>query len=217
MAGGSELLGPFRYTWTPECFPLGRDSLALGAFATVRRNWKVCDLGCGGGLLLLLLARREAALSLTGVELEPHAAAAARENLRRNHLDGEIFEGDLSHLPPPPAVFDLVISNPPYFAPGSGAQGGSGRMESTVSLEALCRRAGELLRPGGRFALVHRPERLADLVSALRKHRLEPKRLQFLQHDSIHPPSALLLESVKCGKPGLTCLPAAFAVDAAQS
>lgn len=214
MAGGCEQLGPFRYTWTPECFPLGRDSLALGAFATVRRNWSVCDLGCGGGLLLLLLARREAALSLTGVELEPHAAAAARQNLQHNHLNGEIFEGDLAHLPPPPAVFDLVISNPPYFAPGSGAKGGSGRMERTVSLEGLCRRAGELLRPGGRFALVHRPERLADLISALRNYRLEPKRLQFLQHDSTHPPSALLLESVKGGKPGLACLPAAFAVEA---
>ena len=214
----TERLGRYTLLLTEDCFPLGGDSLALGRFATVRRGWKVCDLGCGSGVLGLLLLEREERLSLTGVEVSPAAAAAARRTFARNGLDVRVIAGDLRDRRLFPAnAFDLVISNPPYFAPGSGARGRNGRMESTVSLEALCRRVGELLRPDGRFALVHRPERLADLISALRKHSLEPKRLQFLQHDSTHPPSALLLESVKGGKPGLACLPAAFAVEADPS
>lgn len=216
MAGGCEQLGPFRYTWTEGCFPLGRDSLALGDFATVRKGWRVCDLGCGAGLLLLLLARREAPLSLTGVEREVEAAAAARANLEQNGLDGAILEGDFSTVPLPVGTFDLVVSNPPYFSTGSGKGSDPARMEGALSLAGLCRRAGELLRHGGRFALVHRPERLADLISGLREASLEPKRLQFLQHDSVHAPSAVLVEGVKGGRPGLECLPAALAVGTTQ-
>lgn len=213
MAGGFEILGPFRYAWTERCFPLGRDSLALGDFATVRRGWNVCDLGCGAGLLLLLLARREPTLTLTGVELSGEAAAAARANLLENGLAGTILTGDLSTVWPREVEFDLVISNPPYFSTASGKGTDPARMEESLSLEILCRRAGALLRHGGRFALVHRPERLADLFAALRGAFLEPKRLQFLQHDAAHAPSAVLVESVKGGRPGLECLPAAFAAD----
>ncbi len=211
MAGGCEILGPFRYTWTEGCFPMGRDSLALGDFATVRKHWRVCDLGCGAGLLLLLLARREPTLALTGVELSGEAVAAARANFRENGLEGTLLEGDFSTMPLPLGTFDLVVSNPPYFAPRSGKGTDPARMEGDLTLEGLCRRAGALLRHGGRFALVHRPERLADLFAGLRGAALEPKRLQFLQHDAAHAPSAVLVESVKGGRPGLECLPAAFA------
>ena len=163
------------------------------------------------GLLLLLLARREPTLSLTGVELSGEAVSAARANFRANGLEGTLLEGDFSTAPLPLENFDLVVSNPPYFAPRSGKGSDPARMEGDLTLEGLCRRAGALLRHGGRFALVHRPERLADLFAGLRGAALEPKRLQFLQHDAAHAPSAVLVESVKGGRPGLECLPAAFA------
>ena len=83
-------------------------------------------------------------------------------------------------------------------------------MEEHCTLEDLCAVAARLLDNGGRLALVHRPERLADLMVTLRSHRLEPKRMRLLQHDQVHAPSAVLLEAVKGGRPGLELLPTAF-------
>ena len=145
-----EQLGPYRYDRDPACFPLGRDSLELGEFATVKPGWRVCDLGCGGGVLLLLLSARADGLTLAGVELEEAAARAARENLARNGLAGEIRAGDLRESGFPPGSWDLVISNPPYFALGSGKSGGGARMEEHCTLPELCRAAAALLRPRGR-------------------------------------------------------------------
>lgn len=202
-----EQLGPYKYRRDPACFPLGRDSLELGAFTTVRNHWRVCDLGCGGGVLLLLLAGRAQGLELTGIELLADAAAAARENLARNGLTGQIIHGDLREALLPAGGWELVISNPPYFSVGSGGSGGGTRMEENGSLKELCASAARLLKNGGRFALVQRPERLPELFGELRGHGLEPKRMRLLQHDLKHAPSAVLVESVKGGRPGLELLP----------
>ena len=199
----TEQLGPYTLSWDSGVFPLGGDALALGAFSTVKPGWRVCDLGTGSGALLLLLARRESGLSLTGVELDPLSARTARENLEVNRLPGEIVTGDLRTAPLPPGSFDLVISNPPYFPVGSGKSGGRARSEECCSLEELCAAAGRLTKNGGRFSLCHRPERLADVICALRAHGLEPKRLRLVSHSPDHPPSLLLLEAVKQGRPGL--------------
>lgn len=201
-----EQLGPFTLVLPDGCFPLGEDSLALGEFASLRPGWRVCDLGCGGGTLLLLLARRERDLSLTGVELDGSAAEAARANLARNGLAGEIVTGDLRRSGLPNEGFDLAVSNPPWFALGAGASAGAERSEEAVTLDGLCAAANRLLRTGGRFALVYPPARLCDLFCALREHRLEPKRLQFLAHGPEFPPSAALVEGVKNGRPGLEVL-----------
>ena len=91
----AERLGPYTLVLPDGCFPLGEDSLALGDFAPVKPGARVCDLGCGGGTLLLLLARREPSLVLTGVELDELSARAAGDNLARNRLAGEIVIGDL--------------------------------------------------------------------------------------------------------------------------
>jgi len=202
-----ELLTPYTLRWPDGVFPLGGDTLALGSFATVRKNWNVCDLGTGSGALLLLLKRREATLSLTGVELDPLSAQTARENLSRNSLDGVILEGDLRSNPLPAGGFDLVISNPPYFPKHSGDSGGPARCEEHCTLEELCACAGRLVRNGGRFALCHRPERLVDLMYALRRYDLEPKRMKLMSHSPAHAPSLVLLESIKQGRPGLEILP----------
>lgn len=199
----TEQFGPYTLSWPEGVFPLGGDALALGGFASVKPGWQVCDLGTGSGALLLLLARRAANLSLTGIEIDPPSAWTARENLAANGLAGEVLCGDLRTASLPSGGFDLVISNPPYFPVGSGRSGGPARSEESCSLEGLCAAASRLVKNGGRFALCHRPERLVDVLCALRAHGLEPKRMMLVSHSPQHPPALLLVEAAKQGKPGL--------------
>lgn len=206
---GQEKLGPYIVRLSKDCFPLGEDSLALGEFATVRPNWRVCDLGCGGGTLLFLLLRREKSLNMTGVELNGSAAQCARENFAANGLEAEILTADLRQPGLlPNEGYELAVSNPPYFPVGTGQKMVElTRSEKFCSLDELCITAKRILRTGGRFALVHRPERLADVLCSLRGNRLEPKRLQFLAHTAEHGPSSVLVEAVKNGRPGLEVMP----------
>lgn len=208
----TEPLTPYTLSWPDGVFPLGGDALALGEFAAIKPRWRVCDLGTGSGALLLLLARRvEGALSLTGVELDARSAQTARDNLSANGLAGEILTGDLRENLLPAGAFDLVISNPPYFPAGGGKSAGPARSEEFCSLDELCTAAARLVKNGGRFALCHRPERLVDVLCALRARDLEPKRLKLVSHSPAHPPSLLLVEGGKQGKPGLKVeLPANF-------
>ena len=198
-----EQLGPYTLTWQEGVFPLGGDALALGAFATIRSGWRVCDLGTGSGALLLLLAGRASELSLTGVELDSLSARTAQENLSANGLEGTVLCGDLRTMPLPAGGFELVVANPPYFSVGSGKSGGPARSEEFCALDELCAAAGRLVKNGGRFALCHRPERLVDVLCALRSWSLEPKRLRLAAHGPGYPPSLALVEAVKRGRPGL--------------
>lgn len=201
-----EQLGHYQLEQRPGVFPLGSDALALGRFATVRKGWRVCDLGTGSGVLLLLLAAREPQLELFGLDQDPAAAALAQDNLRHNGLEGQIWTGSWSQTPFPPGSFDLVVSNPPYYAPGSGKDGGPARMERE-ELDALCRAAARLLRNGGRFALSFPTQRMVDLFETMRRWGLEPKRMKLLSHTPTKPPYALLAEGVRQGRPGLQVLP----------
>lgn len=201
-----EQLGPYIYRQSDSCFPLGQDSLLLGGFATVRRGDKVWDLGCGAGALLLLLAGRAPDLTLTGVELSAADSDLARENLAENKLAGTILTGDIREVMLPAGTASLVVCNPPYFKAGSGASGGPARMEEARLMD-WCAAAGRLLKNGGRFALVHRTERLVEIFAAMKAAGMEPKRLQLVQHGPDTPPSAVLVEGVRRGRPGLTVLP----------
>lgn len=199
---GREQLGPYTLEWRDGVFPLGGDSLALGAFATVRPGWRVCDLGTGSGCLMLLLARRAWPLELTGVERCPLAAQDARENLARNGLTGRVLLDDLRTAPLPAGQFDLVVSNPPYFPVGAGKPGSGARSETFCTLEQVVSAAARLCRNGGRFALCHRPERMTDVLCAMRAAGLEPKRVRLLSNRAGRA-SCLLAEGVRQGRPGL--------------
>lgn len=205
MKNNLEYIGPYVYRQREGVFRLGSDSQALGGFAQVRRGEKVLDLGCGGGVLGLYLLSREPSLRLTGLDIDPAAVELAGENYAANGLDARAVAGDMKDIRAlvPAGHFDLVVSNPPYFAAGSGYSGGSARMEERCSLEDVCAAAGWAVKNGGRFAVVHRPERLVDLLCTLRKYELEPKRLRFVGADG-RPPSAVLVEAYKQGKPGLS-------------
>jgi tRNA1Val (adenine37-N6)-methyltransferase len=209
----TEYLTPYTLCWPDGVFPLGEDAMHLGEFASVKPGWRICDLGTGSGALLLLLSRRCEGLSLTGVERDARSARTAQQNLKENGLLGEILQEDFRTNPLPAGQFDLVVSNPPYFPLGSGKSGGSFRSEEFCTLEQLCATAARLTRNGGRFALCHRPERLAELLTCLREVGLEPKRLQFCAHSPDHSPYLVLVESVRQGRPGLTVLPTVWKND----
>lgn len=215
--------GGVRYVYDESAFRPGTDTFLLGAFPKLWRGARVCDLGAGIGLLGLLLLAREPSLRVTNVELQAHAADLARRNAEENGFAEQItcLRADLRDKGQLPAAgsFDLVVANPPYFAPHSGAlppdpARRDARAETSCTLADVCAATGRLLRWGGQFCLVFRTERLAELLETLRRSGLEPKRLRLVQHDAASAPSLLLLESRRGGRPGLVVEPTLLLRDA---
>ena len=195
-------------------FRLGTDSVLLAQFFSVPPRANIADLGSGCGTLGLLLCADVPDCRVTGVELDEKAHRLALLNIRRNALESRMtsLQGDVREIRRVLKAnsFDCVISNPPYFPAGSGKlskQHAMARSEETLPLNTLCEAAAYLLPTGGRFALVHRPERLCDLFCALRENGLEPKRIRFVRHQERSPVCLVLVEARRGGKPGLTYLP----------
>ena len=193
------------------CFPLGTDTLRLAEFVRLRGAQRVADLGSGCGTLGLLLCDRYPTCTVTGLELQPEAHAAALANIRRNQLVSRMQSllGDLRQVRNllPAGRFDCVVSNPPYF-PTTGAPPASrgalrARREDCCPLEAIFQAAAWLLRYGGDLYLVHQPERLTDLMFWGRALRLEPKRLRLVRHRAAGPVSLILLQYRLGAGPGL--------------
>ena len=181
--------GGWTFCFDDSAFMPSTDSFLLGSFPPLRRGWRVCDLGAGTGLLGHLLLAREPALTGTGLELFPAACGRAALTAAANGLTDRLvtLPCDLRERSQFPAAgsFDLVVSDPPYFPAGGGrtaaGRRGTARAELTCTLEQLCAAASYLLRSGGHFCLVYRPERLAELLETLRRYRLEPKALRCVQ------------------------------------
>lgn len=195
-------------------FRLGTDSVLLAHFLSLPPAAAVADLGSGCGTLGLLLCARDAGCRVTGVELNRAAHALALENIRENALEGRLTSlcGDVRAIREllPAGRFDCVIANPPYFPTNSGRPGRkapTARSEETLPLDALCDAAAWLLPHGGRFALVHRPERLCDVFCAMRKSGVEPKRLRLVRHRAGSPVCLALIEGRRGGRPGLRMEP----------
>ena len=204
--------GGYRFCFGDGAFKPSPDTFLLGGFASLRRGEKVCDLGAGAGLLGLLLLAREPSLQVTGIERDAHACAVLAQNAAENRLPLTALCADLRQRETLPAgAFQLAVSNPPYFAPHTGAVAegarGDARAELTATLEDIFAAAERMLQWGGRFCLVYRPERLAALLTAAVTHGLEPKRLRMVQHTARSAPSLVLLECRRGGKPGLSVEP----------
>jgi len=189
------------------------DAILLSSFAAPKRWDTACDLGCGCGIIpLLWLAGENPPKHVFGLELQPGAAALARLSGERSAA-GERFtvvEGDLRDLPKSLRLgsFDLVTCNPPYKAVGTGIMSEKSsaqiaRHETACTLDDVCAAAARLLRFGGRLCMSYLPERLADLLESMRAHRIEPKRLRFVQKNAESPPWLALAEGRLGSKPFL--------------
>lgn len=190
------------------CFPLTTDSMALSHFAGDLGTRSVLDLGSGCGTLGLLLCAQSQRCRVTGVELDEAAHLAAVENIRCNALDQrmESICADLRRVPElfAPGRFDYCISNPPYYSGGPAAKISQARREDTCTLAELMQVATWALKFGGDFFLVHRPERLGEVIFHGALNKLEAKQLTLVHHREYGPINLVLLKLRKGAKPGLS-------------
>lgn len=189
-------------------FPLSTDSMLLHAFVRLPRNARVLDLGSGCGTLGTLLCARDSSCHVTGIELDATAHAQALDNIDRNSLQGRMKSicADLRAIPAEltPASFDICVSNPPYYTGGPASSTAPlARRDDCCSTTELFATAAKMLKYGGDFALVHKPERLAELCSCAIAHTLEPKRLCTVRYKPDGPVNLILLSCRKGGKTGL--------------
>ena len=204
----------FTLELTPGAFPLSTDSMVLSHFVRLPKQAKVLDLGAGCGTLGLLLCAASDSCTVTGMELDESAHRGALENIARNGLHSrmESICADLRQLPPEfTGRFDCCVSNPPYFSGGPAAQRTPlARREDCCSPAELFAAAAKALKFGGDFFLVHKPERLAELIARGSEVSLEAKRLLLLRHKASGPITLICLQFRKGGKPGLTIEDAAL-------
>ena len=205
--------GGYRFVYDDALFPPGTDTFLLSSLPKLKRGLRVCDLGCGTGLLGLLLLQRQPELQAVGLDIQRSAIRLAEKAAAENSLTDRLtfHTHDLRQVKDlfPTGSFDLVVCNPPYYTPGSGAMAEdaairTARSEVSCTLEELCASAAYLLRWGGSFCLVHKPERLTDVLCCLRGAAMEPKRLRFVCKAAGQSPSLILVEGRRGGKPGLT-------------
>ena len=189
-------------------FPLSTDSMVLSHFVRLSKNARVLDLGSGCGTLGLLLCAQNETCAVTGLEIDEKAHLAALDNIQRNALASrmESICADLRSVSRrfSPGSFDVCVSNPPYFSGGPASKHTPlARREDLCSARELMAAAAPALKYGGDFFLVHRPERLAELIAAGSEFALELKRLRLVRHRQDGPVSLILLQFRKGAKPGL--------------
>lgn len=192
----------------PDTFPLSTDSMVLSDFVRLPRNARVLDLGSGCGTLGLMLCAKDEHCTVTGIELDKTAHQAALENIRSNHLESRLYSlcADLRSMPAdiPQGHFHCCVSNPPYFSGGEASRKTPlARRDDCCSPEELFAAAAKYLRYGGDFFLVHKPERLAELIHYSCESQLEPKVLRLVRHRRDSAPGMILLQCRKGAKPGL--------------
>ncbi len=188
-----------------DAFPISTDSMLLSDFVRLPKNAKILDFGAGCGTLGVLLCAKDPLCCVTGVEISPQAHIAAEENIHRNALDGRMKSicADLRSVSLP-GNFDICVSNPPYFSGGPASKENPlARREDCCSPAQLFAAAAKALKFGGDFYLVHKPQRLAQLIVCGAKENLEAKRLRLVRHRAESEVSLILLQFRKGAKPGL--------------
>lgn len=196
-----------------DYFSFSLDSIMLANFATIRfRDKKIVDLGCGNGVIPLILSLRTDK-KIIGVEIQKNLAEMAKRSVEYNNLCEQIniynmnmkdfAEGDYFES------FDLITCNPPYFKVNDKNYFNDSyekiiaRHEVEINLEDLLVTARKLLKNNGNFAIVHRPERLMEILFEFRKNHIEPKRIQFVYEKISKGSTLVLIEGQKNGKEGL--------------
>ena len=189
----------------------GSDALLLARFCEPKRAQKAADLCSGCGIVALEWHDRGHRGPCLGLELQPEGSAllaAAVEQQQLEHITPVC--ADLRTWRQDEGQFDVCACNPPYFTEGPQSRSAAhalARHENTCTLEDVCACGFRLLKDGGRFALCHRPERLAEVLDVLRAHRLEPKRLAFVKNRTGGAPWLFLVEAQKNRRTGLRVEP----------
>ena len=206
----------FKIIQNPARFCFGMDAVLLSGFAFVREGESAIDLGTGNGIIPILLAAKTPGKHFTGLEIQHDNVEMAQRSVRLNHIEDrvDIVEGDIKTASADfgKASFEVVTSNPPYMIGSHGlvnpdSAKALARHEILCTLEDVVREAALLLKPQGRFYLVHRPFRLAEIMVCLKEHRLEPKRMKLVHPFIDKEPNMVLVEAVRGGKSRMTVEP----------
>ena len=197
-------------------FCFGMDAVLLSGYTKVKKGETVLDLGTGTGIIPLLLSAKTEASHFTALEIQEESADMARRSVALNGLSEKItiVTGDIKKATQifGKAVFDVVTSNPPYMNDQHGLKNPDmpkaiARHEVLCSLEDVVREASAVLKPNGRFYMVHRPFRLAEIFEQLKKYKLEPKAMQLVYPYVDKEPNMVLIECLKGGKPMIKIAP----------
>ncbi len=203
----------FKIIQNPARFCFGMDAVLLSGFAFVREGERAIDRGTGNGIIPILLAAKTPGEHFTGLEIQHDNVEMAQRSVLLNGIGDrvEIIEGDIKTASATfgKASFEVVISNPPYMLGNHGlvnpdSAKAIARHEIMCTLEDVVREASLLLKPQGRFYLVHRPFRLAEIIVCLKEHKLEPKRMKMVHPFIDKEPNMVLIEAVRGGKPRMT-------------
>lgn len=219
------LRGGLKMIRQPAATAFGIDSVLLADFVCPRPGDLVIDLGCGSGVIALLLAVKQPDCRLTGLELMEAMVDLARRNVALNNLGSrmDIVHGDIAEATEllGRAVADLIVVNPPYYKPGEGREcadllRAAARSERFCPLPVLLAQAAALLKPLGRCALVHRAERLSELIVEGEKAGLHAEALRLVQPRAAVAPNLLLLEYRKASQGKLRIEPPLCVYDQGQ-
>lgn len=203
----------YRIIQNPSKFCFGMDAVLLTGFTKVKEGETVLDLGTGTGIIPILLEAKTNGSHFTGLEIQEESADMARRSVQLNQLENKvsIITGDIKEARQlfGAATFDVVTSNPPYMNQKHGLENphlpkAIARHEILCSLEDVVAQASMLLKPNGRFYLVHRPFRLAEIIRVLSKYKLEPKRMKMVHPFINKEPNMVLIEAIKGAKPMIT-------------
>jgi len=195
-------------------FRFGMDAVLAAYYArlAIFPGDHVLDLGTGSGIIALLLAIKSEAARITGLEIQEEIADMAARSVKLNGLQDkvDIICGDLRNIKSifPGAAFSHVVTNPPYKKAGSGLISAEDAMavskhEILCSLEDVIRNAAYVLKPKGFFTMVHRPDRLIDIIELMRKYKIEPKFMRFVHPSPGKAPNLVLIRAIKGGGPFL--------------
>ncbi len=193
-------------------FRFGVDAVLLSHFAQVNKGGSVIDLGTGTGIIAVLLAAKKNPGKVVGLEIQPEIAGMAARSVELNGLGEKvsIVQGDIRDAAGMfgASSFDAVVTNPPYMTKGGGLLNPAdskaiSRHELLCTLADVVSAAGKLLRPGGKFSMVHRPQRLADIICTMRENSIEPKLLRFVHPSPGKKPNLILICGTKNGNPEL--------------
>ena len=207
--------GGLRIIQSPESFCFSMDAVLLANFTSVKKGDRVVDLGTGTAVIPLLVSARSQVSKIVGLEIQAESVERAQRTVRGNGLEKliEIIQLDIVDADKVLGVgkFDLVVSNPPYLPVGRGEQNRTdpiaiARHEVCCNLEAVVHTASRLVKYGGRVAMVHRPDRLADLIIEMSNCQLYPRRLQLVYPRPDKRPNMILIEAQYGSKPELIIL-----------